>query len=301
MGSWGAGLYSDDYAMDLRATVAAAAKLPLGDDEVLDLIRTTELCADDPQDTDHTTFWLVTADQLAQRGCYPEEARRRALEIIASGANLKTLSELDAPAAMLRKRKALLEELGRRLIHPAPRVRKTMSAPQAFTFELGEVFAFPTSNGRALNPYFKSRAQNWKWSHDGWRVAVVVEVGREFGYLAWCRLMTARKVWREKPTLAQAWRAGEWILRGPGTCSPIRRQRLEADSLGYVEVDGAELDRRRQHLAGGAFRSVRSAALGDICVSNDLDRPYQRDWMPWNRPPHVVPRLATLTRPIRPG
>jgi hypothetical protein len=174
MGAWGAGLYSDDYALDLRATVAAVAKLPISD-EVLELLRTTELCADDPQDADHTTCWLVTADQLARRGCYPEEARRRALEIIASGANLKTLDELHAAPTMLRKRQALLENWCGEWSTPR-RARKTMSVPQAFTFELGEVFTYPTSNGRGLcgNVEYGRLAGHWSYLQLGQRFTTII-------------------------------------------------------------------------------------------------------------------------------
>jgi hypothetical protein len=300
MGAWGAGLYSDDYALDLRATVAGVARLPLADDEVLAMLRSHDPVADDPESEDYTTFWLVAADQLARRGCYPEEARRRALEIIASGADLKTTAELGATPAVLRKRRAMLDDLERVLRNPAPRARTTLAGPQAFTFALGEVFAFPTSRGRALNPYFKSRELMPDWSQDGWRAAVVVEADRAFGHLAWFRVMTAGKAWRDKPTMADIWAARDWTLYAPATCSPVRRERLAVQTLGYVEIKSVELERRRGGLQGGAFRTVQSATLGDICISNDLIvQPSAAPSWPWARSPRLVRRLAMLASPAR--
>ena len=38
MGVWGAGLYSGDFAMDLRSTIGAVARLPFDNDKLLDIL-----------------------------------------------------------------------------------------------------------------------------------------------------------------------------------------------------------------------------------------------------------------------
>ena len=68
MGLWGTGLYSSDFAMDLRSTVGAVARLPFDGDRLVEILSETEpTAAGNPDDEQHTTFWLVVADQFAKR------------------------------------------------------------------------------------------------------------------------------------------------------------------------------------------------------------------------------------------
>ena len=63
MGVWGAGLYSGDFAMDLRPGARAVTRLPFDGDRLLELACSLEPeAAKNPEDEDHTTFWLVGAD-----------------------------------------------------------------------------------------------------------------------------------------------------------------------------------------------------------------------------------------------
>ena len=63
MGAWGIGLYSGDFALDLRSSVKAVARLPFEPDHLLDcLCKAEPSAADDPKDSDHTIFWLTVAD-----------------------------------------------------------------------------------------------------------------------------------------------------------------------------------------------------------------------------------------------
>ncbi len=69
MGAWGLGLYSSDMAADMRATIKSVLRLPLDEDRIVDILRDSEgAAANDPNDEDHTTFWLVLADQFEKRG-----------------------------------------------------------------------------------------------------------------------------------------------------------------------------------------------------------------------------------------
>ena len=69
MGVWGSGLYSGDFALDLRSTIGAVCRLPFDSDRLLEVLCESEPdAAFDGNNEDHTTFWLLVADQFARRG-----------------------------------------------------------------------------------------------------------------------------------------------------------------------------------------------------------------------------------------
>ena len=45
MGAWGSGLYAGDFALDLRAVIAAVSRLPLGEDALVQAVCDTEKAA----------------------------------------------------------------------------------------------------------------------------------------------------------------------------------------------------------------------------------------------------------------
>ena len=95
MGVWGTGLYSGDFAMDLRNTIAAVAHLPFDTDKLVDILCETDpAAANNPDDPDHTTFWLVVADQFAKRGIVCDRARDKAVTIIDTGSDIAMLGKL---------------------------------------------------------------------------------------------------------------------------------------------------------------------------------------------------------------
>src|SRR3954465_12196189 len=105
MGVWGPGLYSGDFAMDLRSATRALARLPFDGDTLAELACSTEpSAAENPEDEDHTTFWLVLADQFAKSGVASERVREKALGIIDQGSDLAMISKLGMDAVGLRKR-----------------------------------------------------------------------------------------------------------------------------------------------------------------------------------------------------
>ncbi len=55
-------MYSCDVALDLKANIAAIVRLPIDAEAIVARIRALWRCADDPDDEDHTDFWLVLAD-----------------------------------------------------------------------------------------------------------------------------------------------------------------------------------------------------------------------------------------------
>ncbi len=160
MGSWAAGLYSSDFAMDLRSTIGAISRLPFDGDRLVEILCESEsAAADNPNNEEHATFWLVTADQFARRGIVSERAHEKALEIIDSGRDIAMLSKLGMKPRELGKRQKTLAELRSRLTADSQVARrgKVLKKPQAFLMEMGEVFVYPTSGGECIHSYFPSK------------------------------------------------------------------------------------------------------------------------------------------------
>lgn len=119
MGTWGPGLYSNDIAKDLKSTISAVAQLPLGTSDLVDIIvNSFPEAANDNSDEDHTTFWLVLADQFHRKGIASRDVFERGLDIIDSGKDLNSPSVTDMGPADQRKREKALNELRDQLIKP---------------------------------------------------------------------------------------------------------------------------------------------------------------------------------------
>jgi hypothetical protein len=92
MGVWGSGLYSGDFAMDVRATIRAVVRLPFDPDRLTEILCESEReAATDPSNEEHTTFWLIVADQFARRGIVCDRVRKKALEIIDGDSDIKRM------------------------------------------------------------------------------------------------------------------------------------------------------------------------------------------------------------------
>ena len=271
MGTWGTGLYSGDFAMDLRGTVGSVLRLPFDDAALLDAVRSTEAqAADNPDDPDHSNFWLVVADQFARRGVDCAEARERAIAIIDSGADLSAKKALGLDDKSLAVRAKNLRALREQLAQPvAPaKPRKTLKKPQPLICEVGDVYAYPTSRGRPSNPYFENpeTVEFLNWKPDGWGAMAVVERGLFLGYLAWYRALTPAAGWSAEPTLAEVLAPRRWFVNLAGTLKPLHQRRMRMAKLGAIEVDPAKLDR-----AFPARSSPRSAAISDITIANRMN------------------------------
>src|SRR4051812_11257563 len=117
MGTWGPGIFADDYAADLRGEFRdlIGQKMPPAD-------ATQRLIAeyqpdDDPDDG--PVFWLALAAIQWQLGRLEDSVRARALDVIASGVNLRRW-EQEATPSDVRKRRAALEKLREQLLGPFP-------------------------------------------------------------------------------------------------------------------------------------------------------------------------------------
>src|SRR3954471_13785453 len=160
MSAWGTGLYSSDLAADMRATIKSVLRLPLDEDRIVAILREGEgRTADDPNDEDHTTFWLVLADQFEKCGVAHTPTREKAIAIIDRGDDLAMMEKRGMKAPDLRKRGAKLAELRARLA-AAPRgsePRVTIKAPEPYVLETGVLYACPVQGSSCINPYFAKK------------------------------------------------------------------------------------------------------------------------------------------------
>ena len=277
MGVWGTGLYSGDFAMDLRTTVAALLRLPVDPERIVDIACETEPAANNPGDEEHTTFWLVLADQFAKRSVSCDRVRTKALSIIDADEDLASLTALGMKPADIRRRRRMLDELRARITASSAvsKPRKTLRAPQPLLMEVGDVLVYPTCRGKNINPYFPSKERDIQytkngpvpWQQDGWAAMVVIDCGRAFEFLSWYRPWTIAYSVIERPSLELLsgndvlWRSGS-----PGTCSASHFKKMELDKIGSVPVDPEKLKRVFPEIKPGI-----SAAVQDISIANSMN------------------------------
>jgi hypothetical protein len=284
MGAWGTGLYSSDMAEDMRAVVKSVLRLPFDEDRIVGILRDCEgRAADDPNDEDHTTFWLVLADQFEKRGVAHAPTREKAIAIIDRGDDLAMMEKRGMKPADLRKRGTKLAELRARLA-AAPRLsqpRATISAPEPYTLDIGVLYACPVRGSSCINPYFsKKDFERFPWSPDGWRQFIILDRGRAFDHLAWYQPLVCKKPVRQKPLLADAGADLWWELDTPKTCSQRIYDRMGIAAIGPLPID---LERARARFAkrrpGIVFLGWggRGAAVNDISIADSMN-PSSHDW-----------------------
>ncbi|WP_254507370.1 hypothetical protein [Anatilimnocola floriformis] len=264
MGAWGAGLYANDLAMDLKATIASVVRLPLGTDELIKLLEDTySEVIEDEDDDSYTSFWLVTADQFHKRGIPSARLFQRAFEIVDSGLDLKILEELEMSPGDLRKRGKVLQELRTRLAEPvAEKKRKTLKKPESFVVQAGDVFLIPLfAHNNCINPYFAE----WSEPQEQWGAACIVKSTHIFDYLAVYQplLLTTNFPLKKKPGFDEVLQATPWGLQRPGTCSKTHFARMKFEKIGQIKVDEVKLAKAFPEMDDG-----RSEAISDVSIAN---------------------------------
>src|SRR5262249_19566446 len=156
--------------------------------------------ANDPQDEDHTTFWLVLADQFAKRGLSSSRVRDKALDIIDNERDLSMLAARGMKQAALRKRATTLQKLRAALFEaPRPARRSTLREPLPYTLDVGTLYACPVLGSAAINAFRGRRHLDGSpWMPDGFRQFVVLARGKAFGYLPWYQPIVTIKTVAER-------------------------------------------------------------------------------------------------------
>jgi hypothetical protein len=288
MGVWGSGLYSGDFATDLRAAVTAVSRLPFEGNHLLEILMGIEPnAANNRHDEDYTTFWLVVADQFAKRGIASDQVRRIVLQIIDEGQDIEMLRTLGMGPALLKKRQAILSNLLERITTTQSNGKKrvVLKKPQPLLMNPGEVFVYPTSQGHCINAYFPSKERIPDWKQDGWSAVVIVEAGRAFDFLAWYRPLILPDAVSQKPELAQLTSVSPWILRRPGPLSAQHFKKMELEKIGTLGVDVSKVERLFPDRKNGIYQVVN-----DISLVNELStQPYSS-----LKTYPVLPRLAEI-------
>ena len=275
MGIFGPGLYSGDFAMDLRTNISAVVRLPFEPEELVQILsRSNPSASDDQTNEEHTTFWLVVADQFAKRGIFCDRVREKALAIIDSGEDIATLEKLGIDAGDVRKRQKTLGDLRARILAPAlNKPRNVLRKPQPLLMQIGDVLIYPTCDGENINPYYASKEKNIhytkagraSWIQNGWGAMAILDCGRAFDFLAWYRALTVAETCSGKPSLDSLRGDFLWYLGAPGTCSASHFRKMELEKIGTFPVDREQLQRVFPGLRPGV-----SAAAQDISIANSM-------------------------------
>jgi len=167
MGAWGAALFADDDAADLRGDYRAYLADAQSDAGATDLAaRNYGASLDRPGET--TTFWLALASIQWRMGRLDPRVKAVCLTIIDNGIDLEKWT--DSPDR--RKRAAVLASLRKMISSPLPPA-KPVPKPlpmQLPGWEFGEVVGYRMENGK----YALLHSLNYRgWSTDAVRAPVV--------------------------------------------------------------------------------------------------------------------------------
>jgi len=113
MGTWDAGIFEDDVALDVRAAFEDALSQGLSVSTATEKIR-HEFAEQLQDDDDGPVVYLALAALQAEQGEVQPKIRNKALDVIAAGKGLTRWEESDP--VTLQKRKQVLEELRERLL-----------------------------------------------------------------------------------------------------------------------------------------------------------------------------------------
>ena len=297
MGAWGTGLYAGDFALDLRAVIAAVSRVPLDEDRMVKAVCDAEKsAAGNAADEDHAIFWLVLADQFEKRGIFSAQVRDMALAVIDGGRDAAMMQKLGMKPADLRKRAAKLAELRQRLVAQptVSKPRTTMKGPVPYVFAVGGVYAYPTLRGAAINPYFSAkRFDRSAWHPDGLGLMLVIGRGSVFGYLPWYHAVISRRAFAaipDRPTLLEE---NRWGLPDYGTCNPAHFRKMELAEIGVFPIDAERVAYFFPHLAPGTVYAIKDISIANRMAIKSGPEPGRH----WRRPDGKVERIVYPPRP----
>lgn len=154
MGAWGANLYQDDVALDVKDEYKDNLRKGKTNEETMQEIvdKYQELLEDEE---DRGVFWLALADTQWNLGRLDEQVKEQALEIIELGTDLKRWENNEK---LYNKRKEILEKLKEKLLSPQPEEKRM---PKYRTYkcewENGDVFAYQLKSEYAKEQGLENR------------------------------------------------------------------------------------------------------------------------------------------------
>ncbi len=278
MGIWGTGLYSNDYAADLRPTIRVALKLPLPIEEVVDLVLASQAeVAMNPEDQDYTVFWLVFADLIWKSGDPCDRVISKAIALIDGSDDLRMHEALGFDAQELKKRAKMLQNLKCRLMQENDgKVRKTLSKPMPVFFSEGDVLSFPVNeNGSSINAYFPKDHLERTFKAATRSSCVIVETGMTFGFIPWYRPLVQMCIDREP--------VDEWVLKHPGTMrkSHIKTMGIEVRGRVTFSTQWLESVKSGNDWSRGDYFGSNDISMGNslYCTKNRFSTTYSRaEW-----------------------
>ena len=92
---------------------------------------------------------------------------------------------------------------------------------------------------------------------------VFVARGRAFDFLAWYQFLTIGAAVSKKPAAIPMDDAQLWILRQPGTATPLHIKRLQMERLGSVSVDSDKLQKSFPYMRPGIVQAVIDLSICD--------------------------------------
>lgn len=137
MGAWGVALYSDDYAMDVRADYRDALKFGKTDEEALEEVFNKDLPPAGSED--ENVFWYALADTMWNYGRLTPEVKEKALYF------LETVTEDDRwdSEKTWERRKQVLSKLKEKLLSEQPERKRVAKYPEyRCPWNMGDVFAY---------------------------------------------------------------------------------------------------------------------------------------------------------------
>ena len=134
MGAWGANLYQDDVALDVKDEYKDILRRGKTNEEAMqEIIDKYQELLEDAED--RGVFWLALADTQWNLGRLDEQVKEQALEIIELGTDLK---RWESNEKLYNKRKEILEKLKEKLLSPPPE-EKRMPKYRTYKCECGNV------------------------------------------------------------------------------------------------------------------------------------------------------------------
>jgi hypothetical protein len=274
MGAWGIGLYSDDFGMDVRNAIKVISRLPFDEKKLTEIaVKAFAETAEDQNDEEYPTFWLVLADQFHSHGIPAKQVFDTALNVIESGKDLQVHQELGMSSTDIEKRRQVLAKLQIKLTQPvSSKSRTILKKPQPLIMSTGDVIVFPIDKkGMCINPYFSDklieRNPGIKFEIAGWGIAVIIACGRVFDFISYYTPLINVEQFdiSTKPTLDLAKKTEGWRLDTSGTCPQRHFTRMQLEIIGKIEIDNRKLKNHSQKIDNGIF-----AAISDISIANSL-------------------------------